>query len=207
MAETSGEEIIFGQDDEPVKTDAAQEAAEDAAAADAKQAEGEAEAGPEETAEEEAKEDQEDPVARELEETKTRYMYLYAEYDNYRKRTAKEKDNLYSDAVAKVTGEFLGVIDNIDRAIASANGADKDSVDKIVQGIELVGKQSYEILAKIGVEEIPVERGTKFDPNFHEAVMHIEDGDLGENEVAQVFQKGYQYKDRVIRHAVVQVAN
>ena len=134
-------------------------------------------------------------------------MYLYAEYDNYRKRTAKEKDNLYSDAVAKVTGEFLAVIDNIDRAIAATNGAGQDSVDKIVQGIELVGKQSYEILAKIGVEEIPVERGTKFDPNLHEAVMHIEDEELGENEVAQVFQKGYQYKDRVIRHAVVQVAN
>ena len=206
MAEDSSEEIVFGQDDEPVKAEDMQEAAEDAAAADMKQAEGEAK---EEPAEPEAQEteEKEDPVAKELEETKTRYMYLYAEYDNYRKRTTKEKDNLYSDAVAKVTGEFLAVIDNIDRAIASANGADADSVEKIVQGIELVGKQSYEVLKKIGVEEIPVERGTKFDPNLHEAVMHIEDEELGENEIAQVFQKGYQYKDRVIRHAVVQVAN
>ncbi len=206
MAEDSSEEIIFGQDDEPVKAQGAQSAEEDAAQADMKQAQG-SEAETEEPAEADTEEEVQDPVAKELEETKTRYMYLYAEYDNYRKRTAKEKDNLYSDAVAKVTGEFLAVIDNIDRAIAATNGAGQDSVDKIVQGIELVGKQSYEILAKIGVEEIPVERGTKFDPNLHEAVMHIEDEELGENEVAQVFQKGYQYKDRVIRHAVVQVAN
>ena len=206
MAEDSSEEIIFGQDDEPVKAQGAQSAEEDAAQADMKQAQG-SEAETEEPAEADTEEEVQVPVAKELEETKTRYMYLYAEYDNYRKRTAKEKDNLYSDAVAKVTGEFLAVIDNIDRAIAATNGAGQDSVDKIVQGIELVGKQSYEILAKIGVEEIPVERGTKFDPNLHEAVMHIEDEELGENEVAQVFQKGYQYKDRVIRHAVVQVAN
>jgi len=206
MAEDSSEEIIFGQDDEPVKAQGAQSAEEDAAQADMKPAQG-SEAETEEPAEADTEEEVQDPVAKELEETKTRYMYLYAEYDNYRKRTAKEKDNLYSDAVAKVTGEFLAVIDNIDRAIAATNGAGQDSVDKIVQGIELVGKQSYEILAKIGVEEIPVERGTKFDPNLHEAVMHIEDEELGENEVAQVFQKGYQYKDRVIRHAVVQVAN
>lgn len=206
MAEDGSEEIVFGQDDEPVKAEDVQEAAEDAAAADMKQAEGETREEPAEPEAEEA-EEKEDPVAKELEETKTRYMYLYAEYDNYRKRTTKEKDNLYSDAVAKVTGEFLAVIDNIDRAIASANGADADSVEKIVQGIELVGKQSYEVLKKIGVEEIPVERGTKFDPNLHEAVMHIEDEELGESEIAQVFQKGYQYKDRVIRHAVVQVAN
>lgn len=214
MAE-DGKEIFFGMDEEPVKDEPLTAGAEDAAKADAEAAEGPAKeetpAGPEDTAEE--KKEQAEPAAdtseleAELEEQKNRYMYLYAEYDNYRKRTAKEKENLYSDAVAKVTGEFLGVLDNIDRAIDSSKNADEGSVEAVIQGIEMVGKQAGEILAKIGVEEIPCERGTKFDPNLHEAVMHIEDEELGEQEVAQVFQKGYIYKERVIRHAVVQVAN
>jgi len=216
MAE-DGKEIFFGMDEEPVKGDPLTAGAEDAAKADAEAAEGPAKeetpAGPEDTAEEKKEEAAAEPAAdtseleAELEEQKNRYMYLYAEYDNFRKRTAKEKENLYSDAVAKVTGEFLGVLDNIDRAIDSSKKADEGSVEAVIQGIEMVGKQAGEILAKIGVEEIPVERGTKFDPNLHEAVMHIEDEELGEQEVAQVFQKGYIYKERVIRHAVVQVAN
>ena len=216
MAE-DGKEIFFGMDEEPVKGDPLTAGAEDAAKADAEAAEGPAKeetpAGPEDTAEEKKEEATAEPAAdtseleAELEEQKNRYMYLYAEYDNYRKRTAKEKENLYSDAVAKVTGEFLGVLDNIDRAIDSSKNADEGSVEAVIQGIEMVGKQAGEILAKIGVEEIPCERGTKFDPNLHEAVMHIEDEELGEQEVAQVFQKGYMYKERVIRHAVVQVAN
>ena len=210
-----GKEIFFGMDEEPVKDEPLTAGAEDAAKADAEAAEGPAKeetpAGPEDTAEE--KKEEAEPAAdtseleAELEEQKNRYMYLYAEYDNYRKRTAKEKENLYSDAVAKVTGEFLGVLDDIDRAIDSSKNADEGSVEAVIQGIEMVGKQAGEILAKIGVEEIPCERGTKFDPNLHEAVMHIEDEELGEQEVAQVFQKGYMYKERVIRHAVVQVAN
>lgn len=214
MAE-DGKEIFFGMDEEPVKDEPLTAGAEDAAKADAEAAEGPAKeetpAGPEDTAEE--KKEEAEPAAdtseleAELEEQKNRYMYLYAEYDNYRKRTAKEKENLYSDAVAKVTGEFLGVLDNIDRAIDSSKNADEGSIEAVIQGIEMVGKQAGEILAKIGVEEIPCERGTKFDPNLHEAVMHIEDEELGEQEVAQVFQKGYMYKERVIRHAVVQVAN
>ena len=210
-----GKEIFFGMDEEPVKDEPLTAEAEDAAMADAQAAEGTAAeepaaADPDEEDdtddESEAAQDASD-LAKELEEQKSKYLYLYAEYDNYRKRTQKEKENLYSDAVAKVTGEFLGVIDNIDRAIDSSKNADQDSIEKVIQGLEMVGKQSYEILNKIGVEEIPVERGTKFDPNLHEAVMHVEDEELGEQEIAQVFQKGYIYKERVIRHAVVQVAN
>ena len=211
-----GKEIFFGMDEEPVKDEPLTAGAEGAAKADAEAAEGpakeEAPAAPaaddEEDADDEAEVSQDaSELAKELEEQKSKYLYLYAEYDNYRKRTQKEKENLYSDAVAKVTGEFLGVIDNIDRAIDSSKSADQDSIDKVIQGLEMVGKQSYEILNKIGVEEIPVERGTKFDPNLHEAVMHVDDEELGEQEIAQVFQKGYIYKERVIRHAVVQVAN
>ncbi|MBR3082812.1 MAG: nucleotide exchange factor GrpE [Clostridiales bacterium] len=141
------------------------------------------------------------------EELEKRYMSLYAEYDNYRKRTQKEKESLYADAVADVAKEFLAVIDNIGRAVETAKGADENSIDKVIEGIELLGRQAGDILTKIGVEEIKTERGEKFDPNLHEAVMHVEDEDLGEQEIAMVFTKGYMYKGKVIRHVVVQVAN
>ena len=141
-----------------------------------------------------------------------RYVRLFAEYDNFRKRTAKEKEDLYSSAVVEVTKQWLAVLDNIDRAIDAAkaqqgDGVDEEVEDKMLQGLELIKKQAADVLTKINVTEIPCERGTAFDPNLHEAVMHTEDDTLGENEVAQVFQKGYILKDRVVRHAVVQVAN
>ena len=144
-----------------------------------------------------------DPV----EEMEKKYMALYAEYENFRKRTAREKDKLYQDAVADVTSQWLVLLDNITRAVASTKNADENSIESIVAGMELLQKQADDILEKIGVKEIEAERGTKFDPNLHEAVMHIEDPDLGEQEIAQVFQKGFIYKDQVIRHSVVQVAN
>lgn len=140
-------------------------------------------------------------------ELEKRYMSLYAEYENYRKRTAKEKEDLYASAVASVTKDWLMVLDNIERAIETGHNADASAIDKVIQGIELVGKQATDVLAKLGVTEIEAERGLAFDPNLHEAVMHVEDDNLGENEIAVVFQKGYMYKDRVVRHAVVQVAN
>ena len=144
-----------------------------------------------------------DPV----EEMEKKYLALYAEYENFRKRTAREKEKLYQDAVADVTGQWLTLLDNIARAVDSTKSADGSSVESVVAGIELLQKQADDILTKIGVEVIDAGRGTKFDPNLHEAVMHIEDADLGEQEIAQVFQKGYIYKEQVIRHSVVQVAN
>ncbi len=136
-----------------------------------------------------------------------RYMNLFAEYENFRKRSAKEKEDLYASAIATVTKEWLSVLDNIERAEEAGKNADESSVESVVKGIELIGKQAEDVLGKLGVKAIECERGTSFDPNLHEAVMHIEDEELGEQEVAQVFQKGYIYKDRVIRHTVVQVAN
>ena len=204
------EELFFGADAEPVKVDSDNSSVEDAAASDKAAAEG---GEPESTdaGTEEAKEEQEvkdeaknDEAASELE---ARYMSLYAEYDNYRRRTQKEKDNLYADAIATVTKEFLTLIDNLDRAVDGAKRSDESSLDKVIQGMELVGRQAQDTLAKIGVEEIPADRGTKFDPNLHDAMMHIDDDELGEQEIAMVFAKGYKYKDRVIRHAQVQVAN
>ncbi|MCR5048869.1 MAG: nucleotide exchange factor GrpE [Saccharofermentans sp.] len=148
-----------------------------------------------------------------IKELEDRYVRLFAEYDNFRKRTAKEKEDLYSSAVVEVTKQWLSVLDNIERALdaakaaAAEDGETDETEDKMLQGLELIKKQAQDVLAKINVTEIECERGTAFDPNLHEAVMHTEDDSLGENEVAQVFQKGYILKDRVVRHAVVQVAN
>ena len=200
MEENKDEEILKEQEEEvseeakAEETAAAEETEETADGAEEKEESAEAE---------EAAEDS-DNKSEELEK---RYMSLYAEYDNYRKRTQKEKENLYADAVADVAKEFLAVLDNIDRAVETAKGADENSIDKVIEGIELLGRQAGDILTKIGVEEIKAERGEKFDPNLHEAVMHVEDEDLGEQEIAMVFTKGYMYKGKVIRHVVVQVAN
>ncbi len=196
---SSDEEIVFGADEEPVKDEANAAEAEDAATSDKASAEGA-------DAEDEENEDTAEgsDASSELE---ARYMSLYAEYDNYRRRTQKEKDNLYADAIADVTKEFLTLIDNLDRATEGAKKSDENSLEKVIQGMELVGRQAQDTLKKIGVEEIPAERGTKFDPNLHDAMMHVDDDTLGEQEIAMVFAKGYKYKDRVIRHAQVQVAN
>lgn len=159
------------------------------------------------TAEQEAAEETAEASDDKTAELEKRYMALFAEYENFRKRSAKEKEDLYASAVANVTKDWLGVLDNIDRALDAGKNADESSVEKVIQGIELIGKQATDVLSKLGVTEIECERGTKFDPNLHEAVMHVDDDALGEQEVAAVFQKGYIYKDRVVRHAVVQVAN
>ena len=208
----SDEELFFGADEEPVKDEVDTGSTEDAAASDKASAEGPKEetAEPEVTAEADDEEEDEELPADSSEansELEARYMSLYAEYDNYRKRTQKEKDNLYADAIATVTKEFLTLIDNLDRAAEGAKKSDETSLDKVIQGMELVEKQAKDTLTKIGVEEIPAERGTKFDPNLHDAMMHVDDEELGEQEIAMVFAKGYKYKDRVIRHAQVQVAN
>ena len=216
---SNDEELIFGADEEPVNNGNEESSVEDAAASDKASAEAEEtkaeEAKAEEAETKEAEADEEDDDEDELpadnaeavSDLEARYMSLYAEYDNYRKRTQKEKDNLYADAIASVTKDFLTLIDNLDRATEGAKKSDENSLDKVIQGMELVGRQAQDTLKKIGVEEIPAERGTKFDPNLHEAMMHIDDEELGEQEIAMVFAKGYKYKDRVIRHAQVQVAN
>ena len=216
---SNDEELIFGADEEPVNNGNEESSVEDAAASDKASAETEEtkaeEAKAEEAEAKDAEADEEDDDEDELpadnaeavSDLEARYMSLYAEYDNYRKRTQKEKDNLYADAIASVTKDFLTLIDNLDRATEGAKKSDENSLDKVIQGMELVGRQAQDTLKKIGVEEIPAERGTKFDPNLHEAMMHIDDEELGEQEIAMVFAKGYKYKDRVIRHAQVQVAN
>lgn len=135
-------------------------------------------------------------LKEEMAKEKDTYLRLYAEYDNFRKRTAKEKTDIYSNATAKVVEEILPVIDNFERAIAQSDD----------QGFNMIYTQFCEVLSKIGVTEMKAQ-GEKFDPNLHIAVMHVDDESLEENVVVEVFQKGYVLGDRVIRPACVKVAN
>ena len=141
-------------------------------------------------------------AAKQLESVKDQFVRLTAEYDNYRKRTAKEKDSLYQDAKADTIKEFLAVYDNLQRAVSTEG--DEDSPHK--KGLEMIFHQYQEILKKLGVTEMEA-LGQPFDPEKHNAVMHIDDGNFGENVVSQVFQAGFTLGDKVIRHAIVQVAN
>ena len=141
-------------------------------------------------------------AAKQLETTKDQFARLAAEYDNYRKRTVKEKETLYQDAKADTIREFLSVYDNLERAAAAPGGED----DPHKRGLEMIFTQYKELLKKLGVAEIEAQ-GKPFDPERHEAVLHVDDENFGENEVAQVFQAGFVLGDKVIRHAVVQVAN
>lgn len=130
-----------------------------------------------------------------------KYLRLMAEYDNFRKRSQREKDNIYPDAVASTVGKFLSVLDNFERARAFET---QDLEYK--KGVELIYAAFLETMEKLHVEAF-AEIGEAFQPEIHNAVMHIEDENLGENVISQVFQKGYKIGDKVIRHAMVQVAN
>ena len=174
---------------------------------EADQESGEAEEAEEQEAESQEEETEEDKTAAELAELKDRYMRLLAEYDNFRRRTQKEKEEIYSASVAEVVKEWLPLVDDIERAVASTEDMDENSVEKVAEGIKLIGKQAGAVLGKLGVEEIEGKEGENFDPNLHEAVMHVEDEAFGEQQIAQVFQKGYTCKGKVIRHTVVKVAN
>ena len=132
---------------------------------------------------------------------KDQFLRLAAEYDNYRKRTAKEKESLWTDAKADTVQAFLPVYDNLERALK------QDTADEAYKkGVEMTMNQLKEVFAKLGVTEIEAQ-GKPFDPNLHNAVMHVEDEGLEENVVAQVFQAGFMLGEKVIRFAMVQVAN
>jgi len=133
-----------------------------------------------------------------------RYRRTLAEFDNFRKRTSKEKASMYDDGVRDSVLKLIPVADNFERAVGAVSDEEKES--GLYKGIEMVLKQFTDILASLGVREIEAE-GKKFDPNLHNAVMHIEDDKFGENEVCAVLQKGYICRDKVIRPSMVQVAN
>ena len=141
-------------------------------------------------------------AAKQLESVKDQFTRLTAEYDNYRKRTTKEKDNIYQDAKGDTIKAFFPVYDNLERA-AAAEGSPDDPHKK---GLEMIFQQFKEILTKLGVTEIEA-LGKEFDPETMNAVMHIDDESYGESVVSQVFQAGFEMNGKVLRHAIVQVAN
>ena len=129
-----------------------------------------------------------------------KYMRMMAEYDNYRRRSAKEREDVYSDAYGEAISAMLPVIDNLERA------ANFSESDKVQEGIALPFKSFSETLTKLGIESFG-QVGEPFDPTIHNAVMHVEDESLGESVITDVFQKGYRKGDKIIRHAMVKVAN
>lgn len=147
--------------------------------------------------------EQEQRLTQELNEYKDRYTRLVAEFDNYKKRTARELDARYADAKANVWSNILPVVDNFDRAIAADATTDPAAY---AQGVELIYKQLKEIMKSNGIEEIEA-LGLEFDPEYHNAVMHIDSDEAGENQIVEVFSKGYKTEAKVIRHSVVKVAN
>lgn len=152
------------------------------------------------------KKDKNEEKIKELQEAldneKDARMRLAAEYDNYRKRTASEKLNIYSDATAKAVEELLPVADSLTMALQSM----KDAPQEFIKGFELVSNQLKTSFEKLNIEAF-CEIGDEFDPNIHNAVAKIESEDFGENKISAVFQKGYKMGDKIIRHAMVQVAN
>ena len=150
-----------------------------------------------ETAKKEPKKDQGQLLA----EAADKYLRLAAEYDNYRKRTAKEKEGIWTEAKAQTVAAFLPVYDNLERALRQ-NTAD----EAYKKGVELTMKGLQDALTGLGVEVIPA-LGETFDPNRHSAVMHVDDEEAGENTVVEVFQQGFLCGEKVIRFAMVKVAN
>jgi len=139
-------------------------------------------------------------------ELSDKFMRLAAEYDNFRRRSQKEKDGIYTECISNVTTSWLPVIDNLERAIFVSDNYDSTEAKKIAEGVEMILSQAREVLKGLGVEEIDA-NGNTFDPNKMEAVMHVEDESAGESQVVEVFTKGYVRGDKVIRHAIVKIAN
>ena len=136
-------------------------------------------------------------------EEQDKYMRLYAEYDNFRRRSAKERESIYADAYSDALSQILPIIDNLERAQQYST---EDPESPMAKGIELTIKSCVEALNKMGVYEIEA-LGKPFDPNFHNAVMHVDDDAYGESEIVEVFMKGYIKGEKVLRFAMVKVAN
>lgn len=191
MEEMKKDENLEAQ--EPVETaEAAEEAAEAVEAAEILEA-------VDETAEKIA------ALEQQAADNLDKYQRTLAEFDNFRKRTIKEKAGMYDDGVRSTVEKLLTVIDNLERAVAVQEGK-ADENDAFFKGVKMTLTQFQEVLKGIGVEEIKAV-GEQFDPNLHAAVAHEDDENYGENEIVLEMLKGYKYKDKVIRHSMVKVAN
>lgn len=187
-----------GQPEEVKENSAPQDTAEEIETEEIKTETAKAEEG--KTEESKPQEQKPDPTA-EYAALNDKYLRICAEYDNFRKRSQKEKDGLYADVKAETLKKFLPVYDNLVRAL---NQSTED--EAYYRGVEMIMTQFNTTMEKLGVTEIE-SLGKKFDPAFHNAVMHVEDAEKGENEIVEVFQKGFLMGDRVIRFAMVKVAN
>ena len=198
---TESEEALI--EEEPAEED--KEAREASGTDDGKKEEPETKAG---EAKEEKKErkffkkkEKKDKKDEKIEELTDKLARQMAEFDNYRKRTEKEKAANYIVGARDVIEKLLPVVDNFERGLAGA-----DTTDPFADGMNKIYKQLTTLLSDLGVT--PIEAvGKEFDPNYHNAVMHVDDDELGENIIAEEFQKGYMYKDQVVRHSMVKVAN
>lgn len=200
--------------------DAVQEAAEEdteAVAEENAEKEADSEASAEEEVEETVEEDSEkgakglfkrkpkkDKKDEQIEELKDKLTRQMAEFDNFRKRTDKEKSAMYEIGAKDIIEKILPVVDNFERGLGAVTEEQKE--DSFVAGMEMIYKQIMTTLDSVGVKVIEAV-GNEFDPDFHNAVMHIEDEEVGENIVVEEFQKGYTYRDTVVRHSMVKVAN
>ncbi|MBE7055126.1 MAG: nucleotide exchange factor GrpE [Ruminococcaceae bacterium] len=155
----------------------------------------------EEAAAEAIEEETQNEFEKKYNDVNEKYMRTLAEYDNYRKRTIKEKESIYPEAKAVVVEKFLPLMDNFSRAIESA-----ENKDAFYDGVVMLKKQMDEVFATLEVEEIE-SVGQQFNPELHNAVMHVDDEEQGENVIVEEFQKGYKIGERVIRHSMVKVAN
>lgn len=145
--------------------------------------------------------EKEDTTKQELEEMTDRYKRLMAEFDNFKKRSAKERENLYDSLTSDIVTSILPVLDNLEKAVST-----KTEDQNYKQGVEMVYKQFIDTLAGLGVEEIKTV-GETFNPEYHEAVSSVQDDTLGEKEIKEEFRKGYKIREKVIRHSMVVVAN
>ena len=160
----------------------------------------------EETLEEEVLKNEESEEDKKLDELNDKLLRLSAEYENYRKRTTKEKEVLYENAKANTVAAFLPLFDNIEKAIKLKPQDKSGEWKAFSEGVDLMKKQMEEILTSLGVMAIDAQ-GEEFNPEWHNAVMHVEDDSVGEGIITEEFQKGFKIGDKVIRHSVVKVAN
>ena len=184
--ETAGEEV----DSEAPAEEASEETAEESS-----------EKGAKGLFKRKPKKDKKDEQIEELKDKLTRQM---AEFDNFRKRTDKEKSAMYEIGAKDIIEKILPVVDNFERGLGAVTEEQKE--DAFVAGMEMIYKQIMTTLESVGVKAIEAV-GNEFDPDFHNAVMHVEDEEVGENIVVEEFQKGYTYRDTVVRHSMVKVAN
>ena len=202
MSKDKKQAAAQGQQEEVKETPAPQGTAEEIKSeTEAEEVKTEAPKAEETKSEEPKAEDPKPDPTAEYAALNDKYLRLCAEYDNFRKRSQKEKDSLYADIKAETLKKFLPVYDNLVRAL------DQSTEDEAYRrGVEMIMTQFNTTMEKLGVTEIE-SLGQKFDPAFHNAVMHVEDAEKGENEIVEVFQKGFLMGDKVIRFALVKVAN